>query len=151
MGCHPSEWHYPACHSMSVWNTLHQNVTCHILPVVFFSRGAGVAQSVQCLTMDWTTGRSGFNPRQGQRIFSSNLCVKTGSEAHPASCTMGIRGPFPETKRSWGVTLTTHPHPMQRSRMSRSYTSSPPPPTATMACSGTALLFTYFSVDQTDP
>jgi hypothetical protein len=29
----------------------------------------GVAQSVQCLTTDWTTGRSGFDPRQGQRIF----------------------------------------------------------------------------------
>jgi hypothetical protein len=27
--------------------------------------------------------------------FSSNLCVQTGSEAHPASCTMGTGGPFP--------------------------------------------------------
>jgi hypothetical protein len=27
--------------------------------------GAGVAQSVQCLTTGWTTGRSGFDPRQG--------------------------------------------------------------------------------------
>jgi hypothetical protein len=26
--------------------------------------------------------------------FSSNLCVHTGSEAHPASCTMGTEGPF---------------------------------------------------------
>jgi hypothetical protein len=32
-------------------------------------RGAGVAQSVQCLAMDWTTGRSGFYPQQRQRIF----------------------------------------------------------------------------------
>jgi hypothetical protein len=31
--------------------------------------GAGVAQLVSCLTMDWTAGRSGFNPRQGQRTF----------------------------------------------------------------------------------
>jgi hypothetical protein len=31
--------------------------------------GAGLAQSVQCLTMGWTTGRSGFDPRRGQRIF----------------------------------------------------------------------------------
>jgi hypothetical protein len=30
--------------------------------------------------------------------FSSNLCVQTGSEAHPASCTMGIGGPFPGDK-----------------------------------------------------
>jgi hypothetical protein len=26
--------------------------------------------------------------------FSSNLCVQTGSGAHPASCTMGTGGPF---------------------------------------------------------
>jgi hypothetical protein len=27
--------------------------------------------------------------------FSSNLCVQTGSGAHPASCTMGAAGLFP--------------------------------------------------------
>jgi hypothetical protein len=31
--------------------------------------GVGVAQSVQCLTKDWTTGRSGYDPWQDQRIF----------------------------------------------------------------------------------
>jgi hypothetical protein len=30
--------------------------------------------------------------------FSSNLCVQTGSGAHPASCTMGTVGPFPGGK-----------------------------------------------------
>jgi hypothetical protein len=30
--------------------------------------------------------------------FSSSLCVQTGSEAHPASCTMGTMGPFPGDK-----------------------------------------------------
>jgi hypothetical protein len=30
--------------------------------------------------------------------FSSILCVQTGSEAHPASCTMGTGGSFPEGK-----------------------------------------------------
>jgi len=30
--------------------------------------------------------------------FSSSLCVQTGSGAHPASCTMGTRGPFPGAK-----------------------------------------------------
>jgi hypothetical protein len=30
--------------------------------------------------------------------FSSNLCVQTGFEAHPASCTMGTGGPFPGGK-----------------------------------------------------
>jgi hypothetical protein len=30
--------------------------------------------------------------------FFLYLCVQTGSEAHPASCTMGTRGPFPGAK-----------------------------------------------------
>jgi hypothetical protein len=30
--------------------------------------------------------------------FSSSLCVQTGSEAHPASCTMCTGGPFPGGK-----------------------------------------------------
>jgi hypothetical protein len=57
--------------------------------------------------------------------FSSNLCVQTGTGAHPASCTMGTAGPFAGVKRSQVVTLTAHPPLMTRSRMSRSYTSSP--------------------------
>jgi hypothetical protein len=60
------------------------------------------------------------------RDFSSSLCVQTGSGAHPASCTMSTGGPFPGAKRGRGVTLTTHPHLVPRSLMSRSYTSSPP-------------------------
>jgi hypothetical protein len=75
--------------------------------------------------------------------FSSSLCVQTGSEAHPASCTMGKGGLFPGAKRGRGVTLTIHPDLVPRSRMSRSYISSDP--SATMACSGTALL--YITVD----
>jgi hypothetical protein len=30
--------------------------------------------------------------------FSSSLCVQTGSGAHPASCSLGIGGPFPGVK-----------------------------------------------------
>jgi hypothetical protein len=30
--------------------------------------------------------------------FSSSLCVQTGSGAHPTSCTMDTRGPFPGGK-----------------------------------------------------
>jgi hypothetical protein len=30
--------------------------------------------------------------------FSSNLCLQTGSGAHPALCTMGTGGSFPEAK-----------------------------------------------------
>jgi hypothetical protein len=39
--------------------------------------------------MDWMTMRSRFDPQQRQEDFSSNLCVQTGSGAHPASCPMG--------------------------------------------------------------
>jgi hypothetical protein len=38
----------------------------------------------------------------GARDFSSNLCVQTGSGAHPASCTMGTGGPFPGGKAQPG-------------------------------------------------
>jgi hypothetical protein len=34
----------------------------------------------------------------GTKDFSSNLCAQTGSGAHPASCTVGTRGPFPGAK-----------------------------------------------------
>jgi hypothetical protein len=55
--------------------------------------------------------------------FSSNLCVQTNCEAHRASC----MGSFPlGVKRGRAVTLTIHPHLVLWSRMSRSYTSSPP-------------------------
>jgi hypothetical protein len=47
---------------------------------------------------DWTTGRSRFDPRLKQKDFTSSLSVQTGSEAHPASCTMGTGGPFPGAK-----------------------------------------------------
>jgi hypothetical protein len=69
--------------------------------------------------------------------LSSSLCVQTSSGAHPASYPMGTGGPFLGVKRGPGVTLTTHLHLVPRSRMSRSYKSSPP--SAFVACSGTAL------------
>jgi hypothetical protein len=69
----------------------------------------------------------GVRSPAGAKDFSSILCVQTGSGAHPASCPMGTGGPFPGgKKRGRGVTLTTHPHLMPRSWMSRSYNSSPP-------------------------
>jgi len=46
----------------------------------------------------------------------------------------------PRVKRGRGVTLITHPHLVPRSRISRSYTP-PCHPSASMACSGTPLLY----------
>jgi hypothetical protein len=42
--------------------------------------------------------------------FSSILCVQTGSGAHPASCTMGTGGPFPEAKAR-PRRVADHSHP----------------------------------------
>jgi hypothetical protein len=39
-----------------------------------------------------------FDPRQKRKDSSSSLRVQTGSEAHPASCTMGTGGSFPGGK-----------------------------------------------------
>jgi hypothetical protein len=68
----------------------------------------------------------GVRSLAGANDFSSNLCAQTGSEAHQAFSTMGTGGPFPRPKHGRGMTLTTHPHLVPRSGMSRSYTSSPP-------------------------
>jgi hypothetical protein len=68
----------------------------------------------------------GVRSPAGAKDFSSSLCVQTGSGAHPASCTMGTGVLSPGVKRGRGVTLTTHPHLVPRSWMSRSHTSSPP-------------------------
>jgi hypothetical protein len=51
--------------------------------------GTGVAQLVQCMTTARTVGVR--SPTQAED-FSSNLCVQTGSGAHPASCTVGTGG-----------------------------------------------------------
>jgi hypothetical protein len=57
--------------------------------------------------------------------FSSSLCFQTNSQAHLASYPKGNGGPFPGVKRCRGVTLTTHPRLVPKSRINRSYTSSP--------------------------
>jgi hypothetical protein len=80
------------------------------------------------------------NPAEAKN-FSSNLCIQTGSGAYPASCAMGTRSPSSGVKRGRGVTLTTNPHLVPRSRMSRSYTSSSP-------CASVGVLwecFTFFT------
>jgi hypothetical protein len=88
--------------------------------------GAGLAQAVQCLTTDWSTGGSGFDSRRGQRIFplASVSRPALGPTQPPVQWVPGVLSPG--VKRGLGVTLTTHPHLVPRSRMSRSYTSSAP-------------------------
>jgi hypothetical protein len=55
---------------------------------------------------------------------------------------MGTGVVSPGVKRCRGLTLTTHPYLVPRSRMSRGYTSSPA--SAYMPCSGTALHYFHF-------
>jgi hypothetical protein len=77
-------------------------------------------------TTGWTTGRSGFDPRQMQRIFplASVSRPALGPTQPPVQWVPGVLSPG--LKRGRGVMLTTHPHLVPRSWMSRSYTSSPP-------------------------
>jgi hypothetical protein len=79
----------------------------HILNIL-----AGVAQ---CLATDWTTGRLRFDPRLRKEDFSSNLCVQTGSGAHPASCQVGTGGPLPGGKALPGRDANHSPHLVSRS------------------------------------
>jgi hypothetical protein len=72
--------------------------------------GAGLAQSVECLTTGWTTGRSGFDPRQTQRIFplTSVSVPALAPTQPPVQWVPGVLSPG--VKRGRGVMLTTHPH-----------------------------------------
>jgi hypothetical protein len=74
----------------------------------------------------------------GAEDFFSNFCVQTGSEAHPAFCTMGTGGPFLGAKRGRGVTLTTHPILCRGQEWVGAIL--PLLSSAFVACSGTALL-----------
>jgi hypothetical protein len=98
-----------------------------------------VARSVTCLATDGRPGDRGSIPGRGERIFplASVSRPALGPTQPPVQWVPGVLSPG--LKRGRGVTLTTPPHPVPRSRMSRSYTSSPS--SAFVACSGTALAF----------
>jgi hypothetical protein len=63
--------------------------------LVYFYLNKYIYGAVQCLTTDWTAGVRFLTEEED---FSSNLCVQTGSGAHPASYTMGTGGSFPGGK-----------------------------------------------------
>jgi hypothetical protein len=75
--------------------------------------------------MGWTTGRSGFDPRQRQRIFLYPLCSDR-LWGPPSLLYNGYRGPFPGGKTRPGRDDDHSPHLVPMLWMSRSYTSSPP-------------------------
>jgi hypothetical protein len=73
---------YPRWHSEN-WRRLQIIPCCHTVT------RAEVAQSVQCLSTDWTAMVRSLTEAED---FSSTLCVQTGSGAHPASCTVSTGG-----------------------------------------------------------
>jgi hypothetical protein len=96
------------------------------------SRGSSVSIVSDYALDDW-----GSIPGGGKGFFLHPLCPDR-LWGPPSLLYNGYWGSFARGKARPGVTLTTHPHLVPRSRMDRSYTSSPP--SASMTCSGTALL-----------
>jgi hypothetical protein len=74
--------------------------------------------------MDWTTGRTVFDPRQRQEIFPLISVFRSTLEPTqpPVQWVLGVL--CQGVKRGLGVMLTTHPHLVPRSWTSRSYISS---------------------------
>jgi hypothetical protein len=71
-------------------------------------------------------GDRGSIPGRGERIFPLDSVSRPalGSTQPPVQWVLGVLPPG--LKNGQGVTLTTHPHLLPRSRMSGSYISSPP-------------------------
>jgi hypothetical protein len=87
-------------------------VKLYIILMLYFPRHLFTINSLTLSTLIWEPGSSGSTVSDyglddraievrspaGAKDFSSNLCVQTGSGAHPASCPMGTGGPFPGGK-----------------------------------------------------
>jgi hypothetical protein len=83
----------------------------------------------------------GVRSPAGAKDFSFVLCVQTGSGAHPASCTMGTGGSFPGAKARSGCEANHSPPSGAEVENEQELYLLSPPPSAFMACSGTALAF----------
>jgi hypothetical protein len=79
--------------------------------------------------------------RPRRKDFSSSLCVQISSGAHPATCTMGTGVLFLRAKARLGCDADHSPPSSAKVENEKELYSSPP--SAFMACSGTALAFIY--------
>jgi hypothetical protein len=114
----------PAVGRRREFRTLQRPV--HVFPLSIKQRSKSCGRSVSTVSEYGLNDRAiGDRSPAGAEGFSSILCVLTGSEDHTVSCPMGT-GNRTEAKARPGRALTTHLHLVQRSRMSMSYTSSPP-------------------------
>jgi hypothetical protein len=74
--------------------------------------------------------------------FSSSLCVQTGSEAHPASCPMDTRSPFPGSKARPGRNSDRSPPSNAEIDNEELYLLSPQTPPWRVA--GQLYLYTFY-------
>jgi hypothetical protein len=120
------------------WDHTHTKQHVKLFFCIFnlWSRGSSVSA-----VFGYGLGDRGSIPGRGWRIFPLASVSRPALRPTqpPVQWVPGVLSS--RVKRGRGVTLTTHPHLVPRSRM-RSYTSSPPP-SASMACSGTALLTVF--------
>jgi hypothetical protein len=103
--------HYLPLHSPNMparKNKYYYNNIFRICNDLSSKTGAGIAQSVQCLTTDWTTGRSGFDPRRGQRIFPLTSVSRQalGPIQPPVQCVLGVLSPGQSAAGEWRWPLT---------------------------------------------
>jgi hypothetical protein len=115
------------------WFSRRQNaprVPEQVLIMAFCSYGGSRGSSVSIVSGygldDRTTGRSGFVPRQGQRIFPLSSVSRPALRPtqSPVQWVPAVLSPGQSAAGAWRWPLT--PHLVPRSRMSRSYISSPP-------------------------
>jgi hypothetical protein len=110
-------WFLPRCWSLK---SLGWCVPSFVFRMSFCTWGGKWTFQRYSIVSDYTLGDLGSIPAEA-KDFCSSFCVQTSSVAHQVCHPVG---PFPGAKRGRGVTLTTQPHLVPRSRISRSYTFS---------------------------
>jgi hypothetical protein len=97
----PSEFTYHIV--VSIANSIFSELAVLALYEIYFTYPLGVhrsrGSSGSIVSDYWLDDRAiGVRSSAGAKDFSSNLCIQTGSEAHPASFTVSTGGPFPGVK-----------------------------------------------------
>jgi hypothetical protein len=143
----------PKLCSLLTWNSSHMASLSEKCPFFFCPPSFEIVQYVWCVCEPGISHYSvwlragrlsdrGSIPGRGEMIFplASVSRPALGPAQPPVQWVPGVLSPG--LKRGRGVTLTTRPHLVPRSNMSRSYTSSPQ--SALVVCSGTALYGVYY-------